>query len=356
MSKLLFVSRSIDGIDTGATQVTRRNYAFLAQPPMQIIPYWLPINEGSSAILFNTIKGYMSGLNAYHISQIEDIIRSQNISIVFLDNSLLGLAAKKIKSKFPQVRVVTHFHNCEVSYFKQLLLSSKKIWHLFSVITAFKNEKYAVTYSDKLVFLNERDSLKIKNNYKDTKERLVLPVSIEDVGSAALADNWPATDKPILLFVGSLFFPNYHGIKWFVKEVMPNVNARLIIVGKGFEDVKHELSSANVDVIGRVDSLATYYQQAHAVVAPIFKGSGMKTKVAEALMYGKTILGTDEAFEGYNLDFTKVGGKCSTSNDFIKAINNLATNKRFNSYSRQVFEQQYSNQVIKGKLSDFILS
>ena len=38
------------------------------------------------------------------------------------------------------------------------------------------------------------------------------------------------------------------------------------------------------------------------VIAPIFDGSGMKTKVAEALMHGKHVVGTPEAFSGYAAD------------------------------------------------------
>ena len=41
-----------------------------------------------------------------------------------------------------------------------------------------------------------------------------------------------------------------------------------------------------------VDCLETWYEKADVVISPIFLGSGMKTKTAEALMYGKPILGT----------------------------------------------------------------
>lgn len=42
----------------------------------------------------------------------------------------------------------------------------------------------------------------------------------------------------------------------------------------------------------------------------------MKTKTAEALMYGKTIIGTKEAFEGYVLD-EKAMKLCSNAQEFI---------------------------------------
>lgn len=54
--------------------------------------------------------------------------------------------------------------------------------------------------------------------------------------------------------------------------------------------------------------MAEYIYNADFLIAPIFEGSGMKLKTAEALMYGKTVFGTTEAFEGYDVDYEQVGG------------------------------------------------
>jgi hypothetical protein len=62
---------------------------------------------------------------------------------------------------------------------------------------------------------------------------------------------------------------------------------------------------SNVKLDGYVNDLSSYYKSAVAVVAPIFKGSGMKTKVIEAMSYGKSIIGTDEAFQGIECDFSR---------------------------------------------------
>ena len=56
------------------------------------------------------------------------------------------------------------------------------------------------------------------------------------------------------------------------------------------------------------------------VIAPIFDGSGMKTKVAEALMYGKRIIGTREAFSGYEDIAEEVGWVCNTKEEFVAAL------------------------------------
>lgn len=79
----------------------------------------------------------------------------------------------------------------------------------------------------------------------------------------------------------------------------------LEIVGKGFEELKNQLTRSNVKVIGGVDSLEPYYENAAAVVMPILYGDGMKVKTAEAMMYGKVIFASEEALEGIVLRSSK---------------------------------------------------
>lgn len=73
----------------------------------------------------------------------------------------------------------------------------------------------------------------------------------------------------------------------------------------------------------------------------------MKVKTCEALMYGKTILGTTESFVGYELNYDKVGAICNTKEEFIETINNYCAIKRmkFNNYNRKCFIEKYSFQA-----------
>ncbi|WP_166667400.1 glycosyltransferase family 4 protein [Hypnocyclicus thermotrophus] len=153
-----------------------------------------------------------------------------------------------------------------------------------------------------------------------------------------------------MLFVGSYFFANIEGITWFVKNVMPEIEGKLYIVGKGMEKLREELSRENVEVVGGVEDLAEYYYNANFIVAPIFSGSGMKVKTAEALMYGKTIFGTKEAFEGYELEFGKIGEECNSRDEFIEKINQYINDKKiekFNKFSRNNYLEKYSNNILK---------
>jgi glycosyltransferase involved in cell wall biosynthesis len=154
-----------------------------------------------------------------------------------------------------------------------------------------------------------------------------------------------------LLFVGSNFYANVHGINWFIDNVMTKVeNVNLSIVGNGLNN-EVVLNNKNVSVYGRVESLDRFYQRAQIVILPIFLGSGMKTKTAEALMYGKPILATREALEGYRINaINDIGAQCETDEEFVEQINYFNKNRLElfdkGNNSRKLFIENYSNEAI----------
>jgi glycosyltransferase involved in cell wall biosynthesis len=147
------------------------------------------------------------------------------------------------------------------------------------------------------------------------------------------------------LFVGGNFYANRAGISWFVQRVVPQINIKICIVGHGFEAYRAELErEGKVQVVGAVGELADWYHNAQFVIAPIFDGSGMKTKVAEALMYGKKIVGTPEAFSGYEDVINRAGWCCASAEEFVAAIDSAQSlvTQAFYPELRSLYEQKYS--------------
>lgn len=181
-----------------------------------------------------------------------------------------------------------------------------------------KCEKESVDLADRIICLNWRDGQLLKQTYGREAD-MYLPINMSDVCKEELIKNSHYNKE--LLFVGSLFEPNYDGIKWFVEKVMSRLpEYKLTIVGRNFEKVRDELQRDNVCVVGSVDDLSSYYYEYPVMVMPILYGAGMKVKTAEALMYGKTILGTAEAFEGYNINNVRGIFLCQSESDFVDAI------------------------------------
>lgn len=103
-----------------------------------------------------------------------------------------------------------------------------------------------------------------------------------------------------LLFVGTASYQPYErGLAWFVREVLPRVReqapAVFRVVGS---PPARPVTSPGVEYVGRVPSVSSFYEQADAVVVPVFHGSGTRLKVVEAMAYGRPVVATPLGAEG----------------------------------------------------------
>ena len=302
------------------------------------------------------LLGYIDGVSRASIESLVTQIIHSGARQVFLDGSNLGRMAEGIKQAVPQVEVLTFFHNCEARFFLGAFRKNLRPHALGVLMANYLAERLAVRHSDKLICLNERDSRQLRRLYGRGATHL---------SAMALQDRLPplpeAVTPPVVgcyaLFVGGTFYANQAGIAWFAEHVAPRVSVKTYVVGRGFEQHKAQLEQhQNIEVIGAVDDLAPWYLGAQFVIAPIFDGSGMKTKVAEALMYGKRVIGTTEAFTGYEDVAHRIGSICDTSEDFVRAIAGAAGNSHagMDRNLRLIYEQRYSLHAARGRLAAII--
>jgi glycosyltransferase involved in cell wall biosynthesis len=284
------------------------------------------------------------------------MIQAENVGKVFIDGSNLGGFVKVAKLRFPNVEISTFFHNVEARFFLGSLKQTKSLRALAVLIVNYLAERKAVRYSDKVICLSERDSRLLQKLYGRAATH-VSPMALQDKLPTDLDLSVREQHEKFALFVGGVFYANRAGISWFVKHVAPRITIKICIVGRGFEDIRHELErEGKVEVVGAVDSLAKWYLDAHFVIAPIFDGSGMKTKVAEALMFGKKIVGTPEAFSGYEDVAEQAGYVCKTADEFVAAIENIdeVLQSSYDKNLREVYEKYYSLAAARKRLSKIL--
>jgi polysaccharide biosynthesis protein PslH len=110
-----------------------------------------------------------------------------------------------------------------------------------------------------------------------------------------------SADEPLrLLFVGTgSYIPYERGVAWFVREVLPRIDARMPVV---LEVVGHPptrpVKGKGVRYVGAVPSVKPFYSASHAVVVPVFEGSGTRLKILEAMAYGRPVISTRLGAEG----------------------------------------------------------
>lgn len=304
-------------------------------------------------LVMDAFRGHIDGLNDAVIAKAVQTIQVENVGKVFVDGSNLGGFVKVVKQRLPGVEVSTFFHNVEARFFFGSLRQVKTLHALAVLVVNYLAERKSVRYSDKLICLSERDSRLLHKLYGRAATH-VSPMALQDKLPQGDASTHSTQQEKFALFVGGGFYANRAGITWFVKHVAPRIKVKVCIVGGGFEDLRDVLElEGKVEVVGAVDSLAEWYRNAHFVIAPIFDGSGMKTKVAEALMYGKKIVGTPEAFSGYEDVATRAGWECETADDFVAAIRGAQdlSLKSFDPELRALYEEKYSFTAARERLA-----
>ena len=162
--------------------------------------------------------------------------------------------------------------------------------------------------------------------------------------------------RNIFYLLEVFFKPNIEGIIWFAQNVAKHMDVNVCVVGKGMEQIAVDSFPDNVKVLGGVEDLGIYYSGALGVIMPIFTGYGMKVKTAEAMMYGKPILATDEALRGYAIDNLEWVYRCNTSDEFIRATEDVLKKQvYFYPKIREYFDINCSTRTVRKKIEMLLL-
>ena len=339
--KILYISELSPQLKNGGSYAAKRDLSILKQH-FDVEETGVFTKENSNIqkvknLLFSKCPILFS---TKEVKAIENKIKTSDCDVVFLCSSLLGYFAKYAKKC--NKKVITYFQNCEYQLFKSC---RSKFWYN----KVFKQEKLALEYSDLNLILNDRDLNELKKVYNYNKDNYKFyPITMED----KLRSDIEINDEKYGLFLGSWFRPNEIAVKYIIDNIADHINYKIKVIGYQFEKFdykKHE----NVEIIGTVDDMAEYIQNASFMILPVFDGGGMKVKTCEAIMFGKHIIASTESLEGYKLcDHIDV---CNTEQEYIDAINNGNFNK-FNEDVRMLWKVNYSLEAAKKLLISVINS
>lgn len=172
---------------------------------------------------------------------------------------------------------------------------------------------------------------------------------------------YPWLTETYCLFVGSGHFPNVEAVKEIknlasiYQEKQYNPSCKFIVIGSCCPPEIQD----NFIALGKVESelLTLVYQQAKLVIVPLLSGTGSSLKIAEAMSFGKVIIGTNIAFRGYNIEH-KINGivednlrlypdaieQILKDNNLLKLISKNAINF-VKKYDYRVLYQDYLNLI-----------
>jgi glycosyltransferase len=198
------------------------------------------------------------------------------------------------------------------SFFKNLILKIES-----NLIE--KAELYYSNLYDKVIFVSqlETDCL----NKKIPNKAITIPVGINAIKDLQLETRY---EKNMLTFVGNMkVAANIDSLEWIVDNILPKIqhDIRLLVIGACPEYIKEQYEdNEKVVFTGRVDDLTSYVRKGQIFLSPILYGTGIKTKILEAMSMGVPIVTNDVGVEGIDV---KNGNEIWVENNPEKIANKV---------------------------------
>ena len=266
---------------------------------------------------------------------IAEILNSHQPDIVHIDGFAALALVPLVTRLRPQSNIVAHIHDCQ-SVFQKRFVQDKNMGFLYRIlhwIELIKVLRYERSQLDKvkLVLVDSAEDCDVLQ--KRAKDTLVetLPLGFEPSiyrpeGSKA------RLKQPSLIFTGSMKGAHsVDGAIFLAKEVMPLVweyhpDAHLYIVGGGAGSEVRELEGSGVTVTGYVEDLPSYLRASTLYVCSLRLGSGMRTRVVEALACGACMITNSLGIQGLQTPKTSAWMIAETPTEYSEAIRKMLTN------------------------------
>lgn len=228
---------------------------------------------------------------------------------------------------FTSYKIIVHSHNIESERFKSI---GKWWWKIL-----WYYEKMAYRMAHHVWFKTEEDRHYAVGNFNINPnctqvipygvELTQLPSSIEIQNAKAVLQAKYHIDKEerILLFNGTLNYkPNLDALLHILNKINPILKStvsqkyRIIVCGKNLPATYNELKDYIDDGIiyaGFVEDIDLYFKACDIFLNPLLDGGGIKTKLVEALGFGKVCVSTINGAIGVQSSCTQ--GRLSIVND-----------------------------------------
>lgn len=205
------------------------------------------------------------------------------------------------------VHKVISCHRCVTdSYEKYTALGEVKLrLHLKSLPQLRGLQKYEFNMyrsADRTLVLTPQDRFTMQYYAQD----LAISVAPAGVDIQHLKAHPPIPKEPIILLTGFMSDPaNEDGVEWFYHHVWPQIRekhpeVKFYIVGAapGRRIRRIARKDSRIIVTGAVKDLRPYRNRARVFVSPVRLGSGMRTKVLEAMAGGLPVVSTSLGMAG----------------------------------------------------------
>lgn len=350
----------------------KHNYKFRVISLDENIKYQLSVNIDKNRLIdvLCRVLGHSSYLYFTWIRNIA-LISKFKPDVIVLGRSRLGFIAKDAKKRFPTCRIITNVDNVELDYVDAYFANAKgKVGNAVIQLErkcVIRDEKDAIQYSDKLIYLTARNAERYKSIYEfQDKKPEILPICINETKNLHIVSK-----SKTVVFIGSLdYAANIQAALMLINNIwVPhfknNANIRLIIAGRNPNQqiVEDARQCNNISILGDFSSEEEIIPIHSLMVAPIISGAGMKVKVAETLSMGLMILASDEALVGYEdavrADHENGIVRANAVDEYLQGISLYVSKSEdeleaIKESNQDIFNRYYSYSISRTKITEIL--
>ncbi len=255
---------------------------------------------------------WLAFLNLICVYRLCRIIKKERINVIMIDHSYfgwLGILLKWLTNK----KLAIKSANIEALRFKDM----RRIgWQLYDLY-----EGWVHRHADLNFFITEEEKQRAitrwnlmpqtcKTIFYGTKT--THPASSEERKNyrrILLEQNNLSPDTKLFLFNGTLdYLPNADALYVILKELMyrletSSVPFRIFICGNRITEEWAKALNDNPNIIfhGFEQNINKYYYGTDCFICPVTLGTGIKTKIVEALAHGQRVIASKKSGEGFNV-------------------------------------------------------
>jgi glycosyltransferase involved in cell wall biosynthesis len=286
-----------------------------------------------------------------------DVVEHGKYDLVIAEFSEMGQFLYK-NPYLSAVHTIVSCHRCITASYEKYREMEEVRWrlHVKSLPQLRGLRKYEFNMyrsADRILVFTPQDRFTMQYYAPD----LAVTVSPSGVDIAELQEHPPVPKEPIILMTGYMRDPaNEDGVEWFVHHVWPKLRDRhpeikFYIVGADPSPriKKLVMNDHRIVVTGLVDDLRPYRNRARVMVSPVRLGSGMRTKVLEAMAFGLPVVSTSLGIAGID---AQTGVNClvaDTPELFTQSVSWLFTDRELSARmarnAQKLIQNKYALEV-----------
>jgi glycosyltransferase involved in cell wall biosynthesis len=281
--------------------------------------------------------------------------------ILYLEDLLSNRYTEMIENKIPSEMILGYY----LEYVPKMLRGVSKVVtsYLLSkeINILSKREVYCAKKADAVSLVSGVESKYLA----ELTGRNVdwTPMAIRNTSNIYKVQDRPKT----IVFMGGLDYQhNLEAVRYFANNIADHIHIagssdiKLSVIGHCPDKIREELKDKRVEIIGYVEDPYRELQRYKIFLAPIISGSGIKTKILEAMSYGMPVITSVKGISGLNVINGEHCCIADSPEDYARLIGHLCSNpeiaEKIGSKGREYVVKNFSPDVVANRWNEIIYS